>query len=142
KGTPQPKVGDLAKLSDDELVDLLKHKNSWWWRKALLILQERGAKAAGPKLREMAAASEDYRHSLRALWALHNVGGLEEKFLGQVLRHPQPWVRAWAVRLAAQAAGAPPAGELHRLAENDPSPDVRLQLAAACQRLRGRLDTR
>src|SRR5262249_8981108 len=44
KGTPQPQLTDLAKLSSTELVELLKHKNSWWWRQALLILQERGDK--------------------------------------------------------------------------------------------------
>ncbi len=128
---------DLTKLSSAELVDLLKHKNSWWWRKALLILGERGDKTVAPKLKEMIAKGDDNHHSLRALWALNNIGAFDEGLGRETLKHANPWVRAWAVRLLGQLDRKPSDdmwAALVKLAEKDDSPDVRLQLASACQR--------
>ncbi|HXG09011.1 MAG TPA: PVC-type heme-binding CxxCH protein, partial [Gemmataceae bacterium] len=139
KGTPPMPPGDLTKRSTDQLVDLLTHKNSWWWRKALLILQERGDRSVAPRLREMVRKSDDYRHSLRALWALANSGAFDEEFGREALAHANAWVRAWAVRLLGQRdarLSGPTLAELMKRAKDDPSPDVRLQLASSCQRLR------
>src|SRR5262249_43715823 len=122
--------------------ELLKHKNSWWWRKALLLLQERGAKAVAPKLREMLARGDDSRHSLRALWALNDIGAFDEEIGKQALGHANAWLRAWAVRLLGQRdteLGSPTFQELVKLARQDPSPDVRMQIASSCQRLRTHL---
>jgi putative membrane-bound dehydrogenase-like protein len=143
KGTKQPKVGDLTKRSSEELVERLKDRNSWWWRKALLVLQERGDRSVAPKLKAMVAKSDDYRHSLRALWALYNVGAFGEDFGRETLGHANPWLRAWAVRLLGQRDAAPAVGtwrQLLELAKADPSPDVRLQLALSCQRWRHHTD--
>ncbi len=142
KGTPQLKVGDLTKLSNDELVGLLKHQNSWWWRKALLILQERRAKAVAPKLKEIVQKSTDERHSLRAMWALFNVGALDREYAEVAMEHPSAWVRSWAARLSGQepvGLGGPAFARFQHLAEKDPSPDVRLQVASAVLRLRKQL---
>jgi putative membrane-bound dehydrogenase-like protein len=143
KGTKQPKVGDLTKRSGAELVALLKDKNSWWWRQALLILQERGDKSVAGELKEMIRKSDDYHHSLHALWALYDVGAFDEEFGRATLHHPNAWLRAWAVRLLGQLDAKPAAetwSELVKLAQTDPSPDVRLQLASACQRWRKHTD--
>jgi putative membrane-bound dehydrogenase-like protein len=143
KGTPQPKVGDLTKRTSAELVELLGHKNSWWWRQALLILQERGDKAVAPKLKEMVRKGDDPLQSLRALWALYDIGAFDEAFGRETLGHADPWLRAWAVRLLGQL-DKPLAPEtwqdLVKLAKADPSPDVRLQLASSCQRFRAHSD--
>jgi putative membrane-bound dehydrogenase-like protein len=139
KSTPQPKVGDLTKLSDEELVELLKHKNSWWWRRALLLLQERRSKTCASKLKEMVNRSDDYHHSLRALWALFDAGCFDEEFGRQTLAHANPWLRAWAVRLLAQLdvkLSAETWKKLIQLAKEDPSADVRMQLASGSQRWR------
>jgi putative membrane-bound dehydrogenase-like protein len=139
KGTPQPKVGDLSKRSSEELVELLKDKNSWWWRQSLLILGERQDKSVGPKLKELVRQSDDYHHSLRALWALYDVGAFDEEFGRETLDHTNPWLRAWAARLLAQLdhkLSAESWKKLIQLAKTDPSPDVRLQLASASQRWR------
>jgi putative membrane-bound dehydrogenase-like protein len=143
KGTPQPRVGDLTKRSGDELVDLLAHPNSWWWRQALLVLQARGDKSVAPRLQELVRTGKDPQHSLRALWALSNVGAFDEAFGRETLGHADPWLRAWSVRLLGQldAPLAPATWQrLVRLAQADASPDVRLQLASSCQRWRAHRD--
>src|SRR5207244_9922460 len=94
KGTPQRKVGDLTKRTSAELVELLGHKNSWWWRQALLILQERGDKSVAPKLQEIIRKGDDPLRALRALWALYDVGGFDEAFGRETLGHADPWLRA------------------------------------------------
>jgi putative membrane-bound dehydrogenase-like protein len=137
-GGHQP-PGDLTQRSSAELVELLKDKNSWLWRQALLILQERSDKSVAPGLKDMVRKSEDHRHSLRALWALNNIGAFDEEFGREILHHANSWVRAWAVRLLGQLDG--PLSDqtwktLAELARAEPSPDVRLQLALSCQRWR------
>jgi putative membrane-bound dehydrogenase-like protein len=144
KGTKQPKVGDLTKRSGAELVELLRDKNSWWWRQALLVLQERRDQSVAPKLKELVRHGTDYHHGLRALWALYDVGAFDEDFGRETLGHKEPWLRAWAVRLLGQLDTKPAPATwkaLLELAARDSSPDVRLQLASSCQRWNGRLDT-
>jgi putative membrane-bound dehydrogenase-like protein len=139
-GKTSPKaepVGDVSKRTSAELVELLKHRNSWWWRMALRVLQERGDKSVAPALKELVAKSADYRHSLRALWALNNIGAFDEGFGRETLAHQSPWIRAWAVRLLGQLdrnLEQETWNRLAGLAEKDSSPDVRLQLASSCQR--------
>jgi putative membrane-bound dehydrogenase-like protein len=152
-GPPRPRAResavkdfDLAKMSSEKLVDLLTHSNSWWWRQALLTLQERGDKSIAPKLKGIIRTSNDFRsHRLRALWALNDIGGLDEDFGRELLGQPNSVVRAWAVRLLGQLDAPLPDAtwkELVRLAERDGSPDVYLQLALSCQRWRLHRDTR
>ena len=139
KGTKQPKVPNLTQLSTGELTELLKHPNSWWWRKALLILDERGDTSQVGKLKEMVRQSGDDHHRLRALWALANLDAFDEPFAREVLGATDPWLRAWAVRLLGQLDAKPDAAtwaELVKLARHDQSADVRLQLASSCQRWR------
>jgi putative membrane-bound dehydrogenase-like protein len=137
QGTPQPKVGDLSKRSSAELVELLKHKNSWWWRQALLILQERGDKSVARKLEGMTYGNTDYRVSLRALWALNNIGAFDANFGIDLLRHGDPWVRAWVARLLGQQGRKLDPQQLDALANlaaTETSPNVRMQLASSCLR--------
>jgi putative membrane-bound dehydrogenase-like protein len=143
---------DLNKMSSAELVKLLEHKNSWWWRKALLILDERRSeitKTPGAFKEVVDAAqdilenSKDYRHRLRLVWAIASIDPFARKSLLSTLNDPQPWIRVWAVRLLSQLDERLSDGAWERLVElakTDPSPDVRLHLAAACQRFRQHRD--
>ncbi len=145
KGAEQPKRGDLSERKSDELVELLKHKNSWWWRQALLILDERGDKSVADKLKDMVRKADNHRHALRALWALNNIEAFDEAFGRELLGHGNGWVRSWAVRLLGQFDAKPADatwGKLVKLAETDASPDVRMQLASSCQRWRKHRDPR
>ncbi len=119
---------DLRKLTDEQLVDLQLHPNDWFVRHARRLLQERGAgEAARASLRKIVADNPDPTRKLRALWALHVTGGIDESLLA----HENEHVRAWAVQLLCED-GKP--RDLAKLAA-DPSPVVRLYVVSALQRL-------
>ncbi|REK10270.1 MAG: DUF1080 domain-containing protein [Planctomycetota bacterium] len=138
-GDKQPSASpDLKKLSDDELVDLQLHQNDWYVRHARRILQERGPNpAVHAKLAEMAQSHALETRRLRAVWALHVTGGLDEKLGLALLENDYPHVRAWTIQLLGEGGAWSPA-VLERLVEmskRDPSPVVRLYLSSAAQRL-------
>jgi putative membrane-bound dehydrogenase-like protein len=134
---------DLAKLADRELVELQRHKNDYFVRHARRILQERAATPnhdlapATKRLVEILESSALTPVRLRALWTLHAISRLDAARLLGLLDDNSPHVRAWAVRLLCDHA-TPDAKALEKfasLAKDDPSPVVRLALAAALQRL-------
>jgi putative membrane-bound dehydrogenase-like protein len=133
---------DIARRSDLELAELQLHRNDWHVQHARRLLQERAAAgrdltAVAERLRAIFAAEPSVPRKLRALWALHVIGRLDAEFLSAQLRHESEYVRSWSLRLLAEASD-PPAAALEQfrdLAENDPSPLVRLYLASTLQRL-------
>jgi putative membrane-bound dehydrogenase-like protein len=138
---PPVKV-DLGRESDAGLIDLLGHENDWFVRHARRLLQERAA--AGrlasdtPRLlREKLAAAPTTPNKLRVIWTLHVTGQLDEAGLMQILDDPEPAVRGWAIQLAAERKHVSPSmlERFATLAASDPSPVVRLALAAALQRI-------
>lgn len=159
-GTPK-RVPDLQldAASDADLVRRQLHQNDWHVRTARRILQERAAAGAdmtevGRQLRAMFREQEDVRRKLRALWTLYAIGQADPDFLAEQLDHESDQVRLWAVRLLVDRAPLPgalptlanlPADEvlpspavLKRfavMAADDPSAQVRLELASALQRL-------
>jgi putative membrane-bound dehydrogenase-like protein len=142
-GQPRRTDVDLARLTDDELVKLQRHANDWYVRHARRLLQERAAKPNWKRnvvhsaLSEMLATHKDVPRRLRALWALQVTGLLDATWLQALLDDPAEHVRAWAIQLLCED-GAPSAAALEKfasLAKNDPSPVVRLYLAAALQHL-------
>jgi putative heme-binding domain-containing protein len=138
---PAVKV-DVAKLGDAELVELQLHRNDWYVQHARRVLQERAASghdlsAARRALQKMFAEQSDVTRQLRALWALHVTGGIEDDFLIQQLEHPSEYIRSWCIRLLCED-GDPPRGALERfqeIAAQGNSPFDRLHLASALQRL-------
>lgn len=129
---------DLSKLSSEELVKLQLHPNDWYVRHARRLLQERGDdRKAQAALANIAKAHPDATRRLRAMWALHVTGGLTQETLTERLKDENPYVRAWAIQLAAEDGKVPP-DTLRKwadLAANDPSAVVRLYLASAMQRV-------
>src|SRR5690606_36208344 len=77
----------------------------------------------------------DFR--LRAMWALHLTGGFSQKELLESLSDKDQHVRAWAIQLLCEDLD--PSEEALKkftlMAKEDPSPVVRLYLAAALQRI-------
>ncbi len=141
-GDPALVTTDLAKLSDEELVKLQRHKDEWHVRHARRILQERArdgklGAAVKPALHKMLQEEKDAPRKLRALWALYAVGGLGEKDLLGLLDHSQEDVRGWTVRLLVDDGKAPDAAvkKFAKMAKGDKSVAVRLALASALQRL-------
>ena len=141
-GEPKHWSGDVAKLSDAELVKLQFHANDWFVRQARRVLQERTA--AGKlepdtvkALRKLAHSTDDVTWKLRAMWALHAVGGVTTDDLTKWLEHGDDNVRAWAFTLAGEPA-RPAADVIDALvtaAKREEAPFVLPFIAGACQRL-------
>jgi putative membrane-bound dehydrogenase-like protein len=140
-GTKEPILGDLSQLPTADLIKLLKSDNSWWWRQALLILEERGDGSRSRTLKDMIENFADYRVSLRALWALYVTDEFDEQYGASLLSHKEPSVRAWAARLLGQRDHKLKDSTIAAAAIRDASIDVRLQQAILCQRLRRYNDT-
>ncbi len=137
-GQPDRQPVDLAARSSAELVALQLSANDWLVRHARRLLQERGPDpAVHAALTEIATTHADETRRLRAVWALHVTGGLTPSLVEQLLASEFPHVRAWMVQLACETE-RPSDSTLEvfgKLAHGDPSPEVRLALAAALQRL-------
>jgi putative membrane-bound dehydrogenase-like protein len=149
---------NLRSLSDQELVALQHHSNDWYVRQARVLLHTRAAagklnsSAVHQQLGDLFASASTSPHRLRALWALHVTGGLDQARLTELLDHDDPYVRAWSIQflcdesevdafyLTAAADGKTPVSKpvlekFVAMAGSDDSPVVRLYLASAAQRL-------
>jgi len=133
---------DLGALSDLDLVSMQDHSNDWYVRAARLNLQMRAA--SGPldpevstALHDMLTDAETSPKRLRALWALHVTGSLDEATLLKFLSHEDEYVRAFSIQFLCEdkKASATVLDRFAQLAKEDPSPVVRLYLAAALQRI-------
>ena len=139
-GQPAAMNKDVSELSDDELVALQLHDNDWWVRHARRVLQERTARgrdmtSVNESLRAMFDEQVEVPRKLRALWALHITGGLDEAMLSQQLAHESEYLRAWSVRLLSENKTLSSAvlDRFVELAATGDSPFVRLHLASALQ---------
>lgn len=133
---------DLRELTDQRLVELQSHESSWHARRARTILQHRSASrnidsGAVEQLERMLDDEPRVPVRLRALWSLHLVGELSDIRLTALLGDPQPYLRGWAIQLLCEDL-KPPSDAITKfvtMASSDPSPVVRLYLAAALQRM-------
>lgn len=139
-GDLKPKPVDIAKLSDRELVELQLHRNDWHVQHARRVLQERAAAGrdisnVAQQLHTMYAEQTDVPRKLRALWALHVIGQLDDELLVRGLSDKSEYIRAWVIRLLCEGRN-PPRDRLIFRASADKSPYVRLHLASSLQRLK------
>ena len=135
KGTKPAKPFDLRKKTNAELVELLKHPNTWWRREARQLLADRDAKDAIPALAKLTA--EKGPVAIEATWSLHQLGGIDAALTDALLKHEGEHVRAWAVRFLGDSgkASTEQRKTLAAMAEKDASPTVRSQLACSANRL-------
>jgi putative membrane-bound dehydrogenase-like protein len=133
---------DLSKLTDKQLVQLQTSISDWHARHARVILQSRAAKGNLDKtvyndLLNLFNTSQSNDHRLRAMWALHVAGGISPETLIDALGDKNEHVRSWAIQLLCEDKKPPKvaAEEFVRMAQNDPSPTVRLYLSSALQRM-------
>jgi putative membrane-bound dehydrogenase-like protein len=129
--------GDLAKLSDAELVALQSSNNDYFVRHARRMLQERQPKDVAAGLGTMLNVAADPAKRLRAMWALHAIGADDDRVILGQLKHANEYVRGWAIQLACEGRKPSPEvlSEMVKLAQRDPSPVVRLYLASAAGRI-------
>ncbi len=137
-------TGNVAKMTNEQLVSLQQHDNDWWVRHGRRVLQERSQtedmKAVHVDLRSQFEVAETTPKKLRSLWALYVTGGLSQNALVDLLDSEDEHLRRWAITLLCEDRD-PPSAALARmvaLAADGKSPAVRLSLASALQRLKPR----
>ncbi|HEV3163833.1 MAG TPA: PVC-type heme-binding CxxCH protein [Isosphaeraceae bacterium] len=136
-----PRAGklDLAKETDDQLIDRLRSENVLFRDLAQRLLYERNEPETRTKLEKLVLTdSEPRKARLHALWVLVSCGPLDSGFHERLLAHKDATFRAWGVRAA---------GNTHKVEDavrdkvvalsRDPSPDVQLQVAIAASKLEG-----
>ncbi len=129
---------DLRDLDDAKLVELQKHTNEFYVRHARRILQERGPKKnVHDALATMLKNEPDLVNRLRALWTLHATDGLTTDQLMEQLNAKEEEMRGWAIQLLCESKRPSEAAlmKFAAMAQDDPSPLVRLYLASALQRI-------
>lgn len=138
QGSGEAGPRDWSRMTAAELAEMQTAGNEWHVRHARRVLQERGPDVnVHAAMRRVLMSETDVPHRLRALWALHVTDGLDERRLADLLTDPEPWMRAWTIRLLVESRDLSQATlrGFERLAANDRSPLVRLHLASAAQRL-------
>ena len=136
KGSQPLQRFDLAKRTTVELAGLLRHDDKWHRQTALRLLADRRDATALPLLKSM-LRDELGQAALEALWAVNLCGGFNPEFAEETLKHANPHVRAWTVRLLGDDRLVPEAtaAALAGLAKREPHIEVRGQLAATAKRL-------
>ncbi|HEX6070516.1 MAG TPA: PVC-type heme-binding CxxCH protein, partial [Longimicrobiaceae bacterium] len=136
------RYSDLSTWSDARLAELQSSESDWHARRARVILQHRATQRAIDRgarrtLEHLFDGRENVDLRLRGMWALHVTGLLTGDRLMQALDDPEPYVRAWAVRLLTEdlAPDREAVARFARMARQDDSPVVRKYLAAALQRM-------
>ena len=136
------RYSDLNKMSDAQLVALQTNPSDWHARRARGILHKRAVNktlqpTTNAALKSIFQKDKNPDWRLRAMWTLHQTGGFTDKELIEALSDKDPYVRAWAIQLLCEDMKPSPEAlsKFKSLAKSDPSPVVRLYLAAAVQRV-------
>jgi putative membrane-bound dehydrogenase-like protein len=141
------RTNSLATFPDSELLNLQSHPNEWYARHARRILQERaesGAEVNSIKasiLNRYEATPTNIPLKLRLMFVLHALGADSQSWLTDQLKNPDFHIRCWGVRfLAESGANCEELVPLFtKVAVEDPSAAVRLELASALQRMPAQL---
>lgn len=151
-GDKPDKSVDYSKLSEEELIAVLRATDQSRANVARRILQERSARGSLKsdileRLDQLVLAAfskpEERTPALQALWTAHSTGLLKEAlknkddFADTLRMIPDDTLRGWMIRLELEdkSASANTLKALAESAKSDPSSYVRLQLASGLQRL-------
>jgi putative membrane-bound dehydrogenase-like protein len=137
--TPRAKPFDLAKESDEQLIERLTSPNVFYRDLAQRILSERNHPEANERLEAVVLDVASLRKQrMHALWARIGAGPLPTEFHLKLLNHADSTFQAWGVRAAGNMGEVDPQ-LLNRLSELAiaGAPDVLLQVAVAAPKLRG-----
>ncbi len=130
-------AGPLARTN---LVSALGHTNRLVRQQALRLLADRPDPAVIPALRAQLNRSPEANGpdvALEALWALNQLGALDNVLAATALRHRDPQVRLWTARLLGDTRHIVPAlcRQLAGMAATEPDVEVRSQLASTARRM-------
>ena len=135
--TPRRFGFDLARSSDDELIEFLRDPNVYVRDIAQRLLTERGSPAVRKKLEALVLDDKAARTArMHGLWVLIGSGSLDADFHLELLSHRDPTFQAWAVRAAGNQGHVEPAirERIRDLARDSYLP-VKLQVAIAARKL-------
>jgi putative membrane-bound dehydrogenase-like protein len=135
KGASPPRPFNLARLSNNRLVEAFGLSNQWVRDSATRVLAERRDLKMAPRLRLL--ATNDLPHSLPALWALAASGAFREELGRALLLQANPMVRLWSIQLLGsdRHVSGETSQDLTRLALTETNVEVRAQLACTAKRL-------
>jgi len=136
KDIPLEQDVNVADKTTPQLVAMLSHANQWHRQTAVRVLAERRDAAAVPLL--IAQLEKDALHpALEALWALYQMGRLDEALATKTLSHPAAMVRAWVIRLMGDERKLPPAFAMQvmSVATRETDAEVRCQILSTAMRL-------
>ncbi len=98
KNASPRKPNDFGKLKTQELIDVLKSPNKFDRQTALRLIGQRRDRAVLPQLKKNIEAGTG-QFPLECLWAIYQLGGLDEPLAQTLLSHKEPLIREWAARL-------------------------------------------
>lgn len=127
---------DLARLTNRQLVGLHSHKNRWHREQARRLLADRGEDAVS-SIEDKDIAELNGALALEHLWMLSIAGQLEYRTALAAMRHKDPHVRAWAVRLLSDTDHRSRGLEMDMVTQaiDELHPVVLSQFAASAKRL-------
>ena len=133
---PKAAPFNLHTAPPQELLRYLSHTNRWFRRQAALEIGWRGLSDLVPALKDKAKSQID-PYALDALFALDMLDAVGPGFANELLLHPDPYMRRWAVKVIGEkgeewnVCGQP----LAALAKTELHLEVRAQLLATSKRL-------
>jgi putative heme-binding domain-containing protein len=139
KDTPRAFGFDLAKESDERLIERLASPNVYYRDIAQRLLTERSNPAIRQQLEQLVFNDQSPRKArMHGLWALVGSGPLDPQFHRQLMAHSDPGFRAWGVRAAGNMhkVDSSIAARVKELA-SDSAADVKLQVAIAAGKIAG-----
>lgn len=122
---------DLHAEAPERLIERLSDPNEWMRRQAALEMGWRGLGELAPRLKGL-LVQEGNAYAFDALCALHLTGTLDPSTHAAAVSHPDPYVRRWAVRLAAEGGAAVVSAVVHRAAVEEHA-EVLAQIAASAK---------
>jgi len=130
---------DMGSLGSEVLVAYLQSPSRWERQTAQRLIADRREPELIKGLREL-ALGETGTVALEALWALSSCDGMDDEIGLQLLRHEDPHVRLWAVRLLGDAGffGKSIADEVLKLARYEEHVEVLSQIACTAKRVQAR----
>ena len=133
---PMSPAFDYGEMASTQLVRLLGHTNQWHRDTALRLLADRRDRSAIASAARV-VEKETGQTALEALWAVHASGGFTQEFADSALRHADPFVRLWTIRLLGDEGRVSSAVRetLIALARDEDEIQVRSQLASTARRL-------
>ena len=133
--SPGVKV-DLGALGNHELIETLKHPNRWHRQTARRLIADRRDANLVPMLMDR-LFQEHGQPALEYFWAIHLIQEIDESLAIRTLKHSDPYVRAWTIRLLGDRRDVSEviASDLVELAKRETHAEVRSQLASSAKRL-------